>query len=146
MSFFVCLGHIRCKNPKKMISTMKRYALLFFFQFGALYSGHRPSFFLITWLHKQLLLKFDLTQIITFGPRFLSGKVPQRSSVEIHHSLLSQFSLLSEFFTGKLPLENYNSRVLVLMNLDPGICLTTKFLHATVQESKSGKKSDESLC
>ena len=46
-----------------------------------------------------------------------------KSRAEIHQALLSQFSLLVEFFIGKLPIENKNSRVLKLMNLNPEIVL-----------------------
>ena len=43
---------------------------------------------------------------------------------EIHQALLSQFSLQVEFFIGKLLMENYDSTVLKLVNLDPGFdCL-----------------------
>ena len=40
--------------------------------------------------------------------------------VKIHQPLLSQFSLLAEFLIGKLPVKDYDSRVLTLVNLAPG--------------------------
>ena len=39
---------------------------------------------------------------------------------EIHHALISQFSLLVEFFLGKVTVKGWNSRVLRLVNLDHG--------------------------
>jgi hypothetical protein len=39
---------------------------------------------------------------------------------EIRQALLSQFSLLAELFIGKLVVKNYDSRVLELVNLNPG--------------------------
>jgi hypothetical protein len=39
---------------------------------------------------------------------------------EIHQAVLSLFSLLAEFFIGKLPLEGYNGRASILVILDPG--------------------------
>ena len=40
--------------------------------------------------------------------------------VEIHQALLSQFSLLAEFFIGKVPVKDYDSEVLMLVNLTTG--------------------------
>ena len=45
---------------------------------------------------------------------------------EIHHPLLSHFSLLVEFFIGKDPVYNKDSRVLRLVNLTPGVHLALK--------------------
>ena len=39
---------------------------------------------------------------------------------EIHQALLSQFSLSVEFFIGKVKVKEKYSRVLNLVNLDPG--------------------------
>ena len=39
--------------------------------------------------------------------------------VEIHHSPLSQFSLLVDFFTVKLPVKNKDGTILKLANLIP---------------------------
>ncbi len=40
--------------------------------------------------------------------------------VEIHQTLLSQFSLLAELFIGKVLVNNRDRRVLKLVNLNPG--------------------------
>ena len=39
----------------------------------------------------------------------------------IHQALLSQFYLIVEFFIGKVTVKGKDSRVLSLVNLDPGI-------------------------
>jgi hypothetical protein len=40
---------------------------------------------------------------------------------EIHQALLSQFSLLEEFFIGKVLVKEGDSRVLTFVNLNPGV-------------------------
>ena len=40
---------------------------------------------------------------------------------EIHQDLLSQFSLLVEFLIGKVPVKDWDSRYLTLVNLAPGL-------------------------
>jgi hypothetical protein len=45
------------------------------------------------------------------------------SWVEIHHALLSQFSLLAEFLIGKVLVKQKHSRVVKLVNLNPGYYL-----------------------
>ena len=42
------------------------------------------------------------------------------SRVKIHQALPSQFTLLTQFFIGKVPLKGQDSRVLMLVNLTPG--------------------------
>ena len=51
----------------------------------------------------------------------LLNRQPVGSWVKIHQALLSQFSLLVEFFIGKLRIEDEDSGVLMLLSLDPGL-------------------------
>ena len=53
------------------------------------------------------------------------------SRAEIHQALLSQFSLLVEFFIGKETVKDLDRRVLNLVNLDPGIQLPDTQLQET---------------